>query len=199
MIAPLTEYGRLGAAGSLVAALLIGIAFGWCLERGGMGSATKLMGQFRLTDLTLFRLMFSAILTAMLGAFWLSRLGLLDLARVHVPATWLVPQLLGGVIFGAGFGVAGLCPGTSCVAAVTGRLDGAAVVAGFFAGALATGLALPALRPVFEATARGARTLPDATGLPYGLVMLVIVALALGGFNLAPWVERRMARAGRAA
>lgn len=198
MIAPLTEYGRLGTAGSLVVALLIGIAFGWCLERAGMGSARKLMGQFRLTDLTLFRVMFTAILTAMLGAFWLSKLGLLDLARVHVPATWLLPQLLGGIAFGAGFGVAGLCPGTSCVAAVTGRLDGAAVVAGFFVGVLATGLAVPGLRPVFDATARGARTLPDATSLPYGFVMLVIVALALGGFALAPRIERRTAQAARA-
>ena len=77
---PLAETGALGATGSLLAALALGFAFGWCLERGGLGSARKLAGQFYFTDLTVFKVMFSALLTAMLGAFWLDRLGVLDLA-----------------------------------------------------------------------------------------------------------------------
>ena len=81
----------------------IGIAFGWALERAGLGSARKLAGQFYLTDLTVFKVMFSAIVTAMLGVFWLGRLGLLDLARVYVPETFLLPQLVGGLLFGVGF------------------------------------------------------------------------------------------------
>ena len=56
----------------------IGIAFGFALERAGLGSARKLTGQFYLTDFTVFKVMFSAIVTAMLGAFWLGRLGVLD-------------------------------------------------------------------------------------------------------------------------
>ena len=191
MIAPLTESGIIGESGSLVAALLIGVAFGWCLERGGMGSARKLMGQFHLTDFSLFKVMFSAIVTAMLGAFWLSRLGLLDLGRVHVPETWLVPQLAGGLLFGVGFGVAGLCPGTSCVAAVTGRIDGMAVVAGFLGGVLAIGLALPAIDTLFHDTPRGTLTLPDVLAVPNGVVVLGITSLALAGFAMANAIEHR--------
>ncbi len=194
MIAPLAEYGVISSGVGLAAALVIGIAFGWCLERAGMGSARKLMGQFMLTDLALFKVMFSAITTAMLGAFWLSRFGVLDMSRVYVPETWLLPQVLGGVVFGIGFGIAGLCPGTSCVAAVTGRIDGVVVVAGFFIGVLATGLALPSTTSLFNATSRGTLTLPDVMGLPHGVVILVIVLLATGSFLLAPRLERAASR-----
>ena len=189
MSAPFTEYGLLGARGSLAAALVIGVAFGWCLERAGLGSARKLVGQFYLTDFAVFKVMFSAIVTAMLGAFWLSRLGVLDLGRVYVPETWLLPQLVGGVAFGAGLALAGLCPGTSCVAAATGRIDGAAVVAGFFAGVLAAGVALPSVQAFYVSTARGVTTLPSLLGVSYGAVVLGIVAVALGGFALAEHLE----------
>jgi hypothetical protein len=193
MTAPYFELGYFGARGALVAALFIGIAFGWCLESAGMGSARKLAAQFYLTDLTVFKVMFSAIVTAMLGLFWLGRLGVLDLSRVYVPETYLVPQLVGGLIFGVGFALGGLCPGTSCVAAVTGRLDGVALVLGMWSGVLATGLFFPSLQAFYEETPRGALTLPQVVHLPYGVVVLIVVAVALGGFRAAEWVEAKMA------
>jgi uncharacterized protein len=188
MIAPFMQ----GGAGDLIAALLIGIAFGACLERAGLGSARKLMGQFNLTDLTVFKVMFTAIITAMLGLFFVSRLGVLDLTRVYVPETFIVPQLIGGLAFGAGFAMAGLCPGTSCVAAATGRVDGFAVVGGMFAGVLGTGLVLPQMREWFMGTARGSFTLPIALGVSEGVVILGIVAMALVGFRVAEWLEARV-------
>ena len=138
-MAPFYEFGRFGDSASLVVAVLLGIAFGWVLERGGMGNARKLAGQFYFTDLSVLKLMFSAILTAMLGLFWLSWAGLLDLSRVYVPETFIVPQIVGGLIFGVGFATGGLCPGTSCVAAATGRRDGIALVLGMLAGVFVFG------------------------------------------------------------
>ena len=85
-----------------VAALILGVAFGWSLERAGLGSARKLMGQFYLTDLTVFKMMFSAIVTAMLGVYWLSRAGAIDLASLYVPETYLLPQLAGGALLAVG-------------------------------------------------------------------------------------------------
>jgi uncharacterized membrane protein YedE/YeeE len=172
-------------------AALIGIAFGWTLERAGLGSAPKLAGQFYLTDLTVFKVMFSAIVTAMLGAFWLSRLGILDLSQVYIPETFLLPQLAGGLLFGVGFVVAGLCPGTSCVAAATGRGDGAMVMLGMFAGVLVTGLAFAPLRHFYESTGRGSLTLPDLLRVPYGVVVCGIVAMALIAFQFAERLEKR--------
>ncbi len=131
---PLTETGWLGPTGALLAAPAIGFVFGWFLERGGLGSAPKLAGQFYLTDFTVFKVMFSALLTAMLGAFWLDRLGVLQLELVYLPETFALPQAIGGALFGVGFLIAGLCPGTSCVAAATGRRDGLGVIAGMLLG-----------------------------------------------------------------
>jgi uncharacterized membrane protein YedE/YeeE len=176
---------------SLAFAATIGMAFGWTLERAGLGSATKLIGQFYLKDLTVFKVMFTAIVTAMLGLFWLSRLGVIDLGQIYVPETFLVPQLAGGLVFGLGFVVAGLCPGTSCVAAATGRGDGVATVLGMFAGVLVTGLLLPRFAAFYASTPRGAFTLPQALNLPYGIVVLLVTLIALGGFALAERIESR--------
>lgn len=170
----------------MIAAFVIGIAFGFALERAGLGSARKLIGQFYLTDFTVFKVMFSAIVTAMLGAFWLSRLGIVDLSTIYVPRTWLLPQLAGGLIFGIGFVVAGLCPGTSCVAAATGRWDGLAVVAGIFAGVLFVPFGKFA-----ETTSRGAWTLPEVLHVPYGAAVFAVVLMALAGFAAAEWMEKR--------
>jgi uncharacterized protein len=192
MIAPYMELGR---APALVAGFAIGIAFGACLERSGLGNARKLMGQFALTDLTVFKVMFSAIVTAMLGLFWLSRLGVLDLDKVYLPDTFLLPQLAGGALFGVGFALAGLCPGTSCVAAATGRGDGVAVMLGMFGGVLATGVALPTFQRFYMSSPRGALTLPRLLGIPEGIVILVVVSVALVAFAFTGRVEQRAARA----
>jgi uncharacterized protein len=181
----------IGDHAALLLAVLIGIAFGWALERAGLGSARKLAGQFYLTDLTVFKVMFSAILVAMLGAFWLGWLGVLDLSRVYVPETWLLPQIAGGVVFGAGFVIAGLCPGTSCVSAATGRLDGAVVMLGMFLGVLFTGLAFAPLQHFYESTSRGALTLPQLLHVSYGVVVCIVVAVALVGFRVAERIEKR--------
>jgi len=156
-----------------------------------LGSATKLAGQFYLTDLTVFKVMFSAIVTAMLGAFWLSRLGILDLSQVYIPEMFLLPQLAGGLLFGVGFVVAGLCPGTSCVAAATGRGDGVMVMLGMFAGVLVTGLAFAPLQHFYGSTARGSLTLPELLRVPYGVVVCAIVAMALIAFQFAERLEKR--------
>jgi len=189
MSAPLFEYGLFGAGFSLLVALVVGVAFGWCLERSGMGSARKLIGQFYLTDLTVFKVMFTAIITAMLGIFWLGWIGLLDISRVYVPETYILPQLVGGVIFGVGFATAGLCPGTSCVSAVTGRGDGAAAVLGMLVGVLVAGFAFHLLEPFYNSTPLGAFTLPALVRAPYGVVVFVIVGVAMAGFWVAERVE----------
>ncbi|MDB4899537.1 MAG: protein of unknown function YeeE/YedE [Gemmatimonadetes bacterium] len=194
MIAPFSEFGLLGEKGVLAAGLVVGVAFGVCLERAGLGSAKKLMGQFHLTDLAVIKVMFSAIVTAMLGLFWLSRLGLLDLRRVYLPDTFLLPQLVGGALFGLGLAVAGLCPGTACVAAATGRGDGVAVVAGMLLGVLATGSLVPAIASFYLVTARGAITVPSLLGVQDGVIVLAVVVVALVVFLVGARAERWAAR-----
>ena len=189
-IAPLYEFGRIGDGAGLAVALMLGAAFGWFLERGGLGNARKLAGQFYLTDFTVFKVMFSAILTAMLGLFWLGKLGVVDVSRVYVPETYLLPQLAGGLVFGTGFVIGGLCPGTSCVAAATGRLDGFALIAGMLGGIWLFGEAFPMLERFYASTPRGVMTLPTLLGVPHGVVVFAVVSIALGAFVGAGRLER---------
>jgi uncharacterized membrane protein YedE/YeeE len=171
---------------SLALALLIGMAFGACLEMAGLGNANKLAGQFTLHDFTVLKVMFSAIVTAMLGCFWLGRAGVIELGALYVPDTFLLPQLLGGLVFGVGFSLSGLCPGTACVAAASGKIDGVAAAVGVVLGMLGAGHAMGALTAWY-----GSYTLPAALGLPYGVVVAAVVLLALGAFTLAEQWEQR--------
>jgi len=189
-IAPLYELGRIGDGAGLASALVLGVAFGWFLERGGLGNARKLAGQFYLADFSVFKVMFSAIVTAMLGLFWLGWLGVVDVSRVYVPETYLLPQVLGGLIFGGGFVVGGLCPGTSCVAAATGRLDGIAVLGGMLGGIWLFGEAFALLERFYTSTPRGTFTLPALLGAPHGVVVFALVVIALAAFALVGRLER---------
>ena len=186
MSAPLLADG--GAA--LLAALAIGAGFGFALERAGLGSARKLMGQFVGRDFTVLKVLFSALLVAMLGVFWLGRFGWLDLHALYVPPTFVLPQLVGGVLFGAGLVVAGLCPGTACVSAATGRVDGVFVLLGIFAGMLVVGLEIDRFAAFYQSSAHGAWTLPELFDVPYGVVVAAVVVLALAAFVVAERIER---------
>ena len=188
--APFAETGAIGPVGILVTAPLIGFAFGWFLERGGLGRARKLAGQFYLTDLTVFKVLFSALLTAMLGAFWLNQVGVLDLDRVYLPETFVLPQLAGGLLFGAGFLVSGLCPGTSCVAAASGRLDGLSVVGGMLLGVVLFNAAFAHVAGFYESTALGAVTFTDLMGVSRGVGVALVTLLALAGFAGVARLER---------
>src|SRR4029078_2477780 len=97
-----TRDQRILAVTDLLIAFAIGVGFSFALERAGLGSARKLTVQFLFRDFTVLKVMFSAILTAMLGTFWLGRLGLIDVAFLYVPDTHLLPQLVGGGVFRAG-------------------------------------------------------------------------------------------------
>jgi uncharacterized membrane protein YedE/YeeE len=188
---PLSETGVLGPAATLMAAPIIGFAFGWFLERGGLGHAPKLAGQFYLTDLTVFKVLFSALLTAMLGAFWLDRLGLLDLELVYLPDTFVLPQAAGGVLFGAGFLLGGLCPGTSCVAAASGRLDGMAVIGGMLLGVLAFNVTFEWIAPFYNSTPLGAANFTELLGVSHGTGVAIVTTIALSAFAVATRIERK--------
>lgn len=191
MSAPLVSESA-SLAQTLPAALVIGIAFGVALERAGLGSARKLVGQFYGRDFTVLKVLFSALVVAMLGVFWLGRFGWLDVGALYVPQTFVVPQLVGGVLFGAGLVSAGLCPGTACVSAATGRIDGVFVLLGLLGGMAAVGLLLARFSAFYESSAHGAWTLPEWLGLSPGAVVAAVVVLALVAFAVSEWFERRM-------
>jgi hypothetical protein len=191
MSAPFFKYGLFGDEASLLVAFAIGIGFGFFLERAGFGSARKLVAQFYLTDLAVFKVMFTAIVTAMLGVTYLGWMGILDLSLVYLVPTWWVAQVVGGLLLGVGFVIGGYCPGTSVAAVATGKIDGLVYVLGIVAGTLSFAVLFPLLRGLYLAGSAGARTLPQVLHLPYGLVVFAVVLMAVGGFYGAGLLERR--------
>jgi hypothetical protein len=193
MSAPFFKYGLFGDDVSLVVAFITGIGFGFFLERGGFNSAKKLAAQFYFTDLTVFKVMFTAIITAMVGLYYLSVIGFVDLSLVYLTPTFLLPQVIGGLLLGFGFVIGGYCPGTSCVAVSTGRIDAMVYLGGIMFGILVFGEVFPLVSTFYVSTPMGQITLPQITGLPYGLMVFLVVLMALGGFVGAEWVEKKMA------
>ena len=121
MMTPFYKYGLFGDEISLLVAFVLGLGFGFFLERAGFGSARKLAAQFYLYDMSVFKVMFTAIVTAMLGVTYLGWLGWLDLDLVYLVPTHLGPQIVGGLVLGVGFVVGGYCPGTSVAALASSR------------------------------------------------------------------------------
>jgi hypothetical protein len=179
MMFPLSSTMEFSSAATLGIAVLLGFGFGFCLERAGFGSARKLTAVFYGYDMAVVKVMFAAIVTAMVGLFVLSAAGMLDLKELYLEPTNLVAQALGGLVFGAGFIVGGYCPGTSITAIATGRKDGLLFALGMFAGVFAYAEFTPGIDTWIKTTAQGEMTLPSVTGLGMGWFTLAFIAFLL--------------------
>lgn len=196
MYGPLSLVQGWSADAEYVAAFVIGSAFGFFLEQGGFGNARKLALTFYLRDMTVVKVMFSAIVTAMLGMVLLAQLGALDLERVWLNPTYLWPGIVGGVIMGFGFAIGGYCPGTAVVGAATLKVDAFFNIGGALLGMWAFGelYPQPAVTRFYQSGFLGERaTLPGYFGLPYGMVAFLVVLMALAFFLASEWLERRFA------
>jgi len=188
---PLSSTIEFSTVASLVIALLLGVGFGFCLERAGFGSARKLTAVFYLYDMAVVKVMFTAVVTAMVGLYGLSVLGLMDLSELYVERTHLLAQGLGGLLFGAGFLIGGYCPGTSMAAIASGRKDGLVFAFGMLSGVWAYAEFTPQLDAWYSSTALGELTMPAITGVGMGWwALLFVAALLLAAWGLR-WVEQR--------
>ena len=190
---PLTSSIEFSLAAELAIAVGLGIGFGFALERAGFGSARKLTAVFYLYDMAVVKVMFSAVVTTLVGLFVLSSAGVLDLAELYVEPTNLAAQSIGGLLFGAGFLIGGYCPGTSMAAIATGRKDGLVFALGMLAGVYAYAEFTPQLDAWYKASASGELTLPSLTGIGMGWWTLAFVALLAAMAWGLPRVERRFA------
>ncbi|MFN2278462.1 MAG: YeeE/YedE thiosulfate transporter family protein, partial [Candidatus Promineifilaceae bacterium] len=186
---PLAEL--LGHYGSFVIYFLIGIAFGAVLEMAGFGNSRKLAAQFYFQDMTVLKVMFSAIVVAMVMIFFATAVGLLDYNLIWVNPTYLWPGIVGGLIMGAGFIIGGFCPGTSLVAAATLKKDGIMFVLGVLAGIFVFGETIDNFAVFWNSSYMGRFTLPELFGLPTGVVVVGVVIMALIMFWGAEKLEQR--------
>jgi hypothetical protein len=168
----------------LALGFVFGILFGFLLQKGGVGKYHVLMGPLLLEDWTVVKVMGTAILVGMVGIHALHRARRVEL---HLKPARLGANILGGLVFGAGFGLSAYCPGTNLTALGQGNWDALPVAAGLIAGSyLYAEFSAVLGRTVEKWGTLEERTLPGAMGLPTGAfvlgfaAVLVAVLVALG-------------------
>ncbi|HEX2989734.1 MAG TPA: YeeE/YedE thiosulfate transporter family protein [Anaerolineales bacterium] len=190
---PLPDFIAVSAANPWTYVLfgVIGFAFGFTLEMSGFGDSRKLAAQFYFTELTVLKVMFTAIVTAMVLLFGAVGLGLLNFNQVWVNPTYLWSGILGGLIMGVGFIVGGFCPTTSLASASTGKIDGMLFMLGGFVGAFLFGETERYFTNWYNNVGYfGRLTLDQVFGIPVGWVVLLVVLMALFMFWGAEQLER---------
>lgn len=104
----------------LLLGLVTGILFGFFLQKGGATDYDVLMGQLRLTDFTVLKIIFTAIVVSMLGVSYFYPKGMVT---VKTKDGSIKNAIIGGLFFGIGFGLLGYCPGTIAGAVGDGYID----------------------------------------------------------------------------
>ena len=179
---PLPLDAMIGHYGAYAVYLAIGFAFGYVLEISGFAISTRLAAQFYLKDMTVLKVMFTAIIVAMVLIFFSTAIGLLDFNLVWVNTTYLWPGIVGGLIMGVGFIVGGFCPGTSLVSVATLKIDGMFFALGTLFGIFIFGETVHLIEDFWNSSYYGRLTLMDWLNLPTGVVVLGVVLMALAMF-----------------
>jgi uncharacterized membrane protein YedE/YeeE len=170
----------------LIYGLVTGILFGFFLQRGQVLRYDKQVGALRLMDMTIVKFMLTAIFVGTVGIYLLKDLGLVKLS---IKSTVLGATIIGGLIFGLGWGLLGYCPGTSMGAVGEGRWDGLWGLLGMLAGAAVYAEAYPLMkRTVLTWGDLGKITLPGVLGISHWIVAPVFV---LAGVGLFYWFEKK--------
>ncbi len=170
----------------LILGLVTGVLFGALLQQGRVLRYEKQVGAMLFKDMTILKFMLSAIIVGMIGINLLADLGMiaLDIKGASVGA-----NLIGGILFGIGWAVAGYCPGTSVGAIGEGRWHAIWAVLGMLAGAAVYAEAYPALKStVLGWGTLGKVTLASVTGINHWVWIVLLGAVFVALFA---WFEKK--------
>jgi uncharacterized membrane protein YedE/YeeE len=120
---------------TIVLAIVLGIFFGFALQRVGATNPQNIINMLRLKDLHLMKAIFFAIGISSAVLFGLMAIGVIDAGHLSIKSSY-IGVIAGGAILGLGFAVAGYCPGTGLAALADGRKDALFFVGGGLLGAL---------------------------------------------------------------
>ena len=172
--------------GKLIFGLITGFMFGFFLQKGQVVKYEKIVGALRLKDLTIIKFMLSAILVGMVGIYLMKDLGLVEL---RLKPTVLRANIIGGLIFGIGFGLLGYCPGTAVGAAGEGRTDAfwGGILGMLVGAALYAEVYTPIKGNLLKWGSLGKITLPSVLGINHWIIIVIVwVVLAF----LMRWFEK---------
>jgi len=189
MIETIYSSNSLSSVNAFLISLVIGAAFGWCLEQAGFGSSRRLAGIFYFRDMAVLKVMFSAVVTAMLGLGFAFSLGVIRPEAIYIPETILGAQILGGFIFGIGFVMSGWCPGTAVVGAVSGKFDAVVFLFGAILGSYAFNYAYPLIEPFYTWGDLGISHIYQVAGFEFGDFALLVTVVAVIAFWISELIE----------
>ncbi len=153
--------------------------FGFLLQKGGVGKFNILIGQLLLQDFTVIKIMLTAIIVGMVGVFALHHFAKVNL---HIKPTKIGPNVIGGLMFGAGFALIGYCPGTAAAALGQGSWDALFGMGGLVAGSWVFAEASGALKESVQKWGdMGKVVLPDLLHVPRGVFVAVFAVLLTAG------------------
>ncbi len=159
----------------LLLGLITGIVFGFLLQQGRVLRFEKQVGAMLLKDMTIIKFMLSAIIVGTVGIHLLVELDVVDL---KIKPTNLGANLIGSILFGAGWAFMGYCPGTSVGAVGEGRWHAVWAILGMICGAAVYAELHPAMeKSVLKWGAFGKLTLPGSMEISPWIVIPVFVAL----------------------
>ena len=121
--------------------LVFGTVFGFLLSRSGAADYNFIQAMFLFTSFQLYGIIGTAVVVTAPGLWWLKRRGRtatgLPLTIELKPSTR--GNLVGGLLFGVGWSMAGMCPGPIFVSIGEGKIYALAVLAGALCGAALLG------------------------------------------------------------
>jgi len=165
----------------LLNGLITGIIFGIFLQKAKVLRYEKQIGALRYKDMTIFKYMLSAIIVSMVGFYILKDINMLKLS---IKGTLIGANIVGGLIFGLGWGILGYCPGTAGGALGEGRFDALSGIAGFLAGGIIYSEIYPMLKDGFlKIGDLGKVTLADITGLNHWIIIIVLIIVFINVFR----------------
>ncbi len=167
------------AAPRLWAGVVFGLAFGFLLQKGGVGKFNVLLGQLLLQDWTVAKVMLTAIVVGMLGIFALHHFAKVNL---HIKPTRIGSNIIGGLLFGAGFALMGYCPGRAAAALGQGSWDALFGMAGLVAGSWIFAEFSASLKKTVEKWGDlGKVLLPDLLHVPRRVFVVIFAVLLTAG------------------
>jgi len=121
--------------------------------------------------------MLTAIVVGSIGIFSLYALGLV---KLHVKPTRYAANIVGGLVFGVGFGMIGYCPGTGAAALGQGNWDAISGIAGLMIGSFLFAEASGSLeKTLMKVGDRGKLMLPEVVGLSLPTFLLIFLPLLI--------------------
>jgi uncharacterized membrane protein YedE/YeeE len=166
---------------AIVIGLLMGIVFGFALEKSRVFEPGMIVGQMQLRNFIMLKVFLTAVATGAVALAILNGFGFVKLAP---KATLYAADLGGGLILGIGIALAGACPGTVLAQVGAGYRDAIVTLIGGLAGAIAYSYAEPALSKTVFGASSGKLILSDLLGIPYwsgalGLAAICVVILVV--------------------